>query len=257
LVPERDVTTWVLLRGWTREARHWGEFPAMLRSRLPAGDRVVAPDLPGCGTRRAERSPARVEGMVDAVRDELLRMGHPAPYVLVALSLGGMVAIDWASRDPSGLRACVLINTSLGGLAPFWQRMRPASMVRVAALLLARDLRSRERGILALTSQARSNDLALAGRWAEYAADSPASVGTAMRQLAAAALFRAPPKRPSLPLLLLASSGDRLVSPACSRTLARHWRVALAEHPTAGHDLPLDAPEWVADAISRWWTLGA
>ena len=26
---------WVLLRGLMREARHWGEFPAMLRAALP------------------------------------------------------------------------------------------------------------------------------------------------------------------------------------------------------------------------------
>ena len=39
------MSTWVLLRGLAREARHWGEFPACLASRL-AGARLVAVDLP-------------------------------------------------------------------------------------------------------------------------------------------------------------------------------------------------------------------
>ena len=248
------MTTWVLLRGWTRDARHWGGFPAVLQARLPAGDRVLAPDLPGCGTRRAERSPAHVQGLMEALRGDLLRSGHAGPFVLVALSLGGMVACDWASRHPSGLRGCVLINASIGGLAPFWQRLRPTAVARLPALALARDARTRERGILALTSQARRHDHELAEAWAQYALASPLSMGTAVRQLAAAARFRAPPQRPPVPLLVLASGGDRLVSPSCSRAIARHWEAPLAEHPTAGHDLPLDAPDWVADAIRDWWT---
>ena len=47
----RDVIPWVLLRGLTREAGHWGSFPNQLRKAL-GGTPVLTLDLPGAGTRR-------------------------------------------------------------------------------------------------------------------------------------------------------------------------------------------------------------
>jgi len=67
--------------------------------------------------------------------------------------------------------------------------------------------------------------------------------------LPAAARYRAPPPPPPVPTLLLASTHDRLVRCACSRALARAWRCALVEHPHAGHDLPLDDPQWVVQQV--------
>jgi hypothetical protein len=52
---------------------------------------------------------------------------------------------------------------------------------------------------------------------------------------------------------VLASRADRLVDGSCSRALA--YRVPgarLAEHDSAGHDLPLDDPEWVVAQIRGW-----
>ena len=39
----------------------------------------------------------------------------------------------------------------------------------------------------------------------------------------------------------------------CSLRLASSWAVPLILHLHAGHDLPLDDPEWVIDQIQRWW----
>ena len=61
------MSTWVLLRGLTRESRHWGEFPARLQSRF-ANSNVVALDLPGNGRLNAQRSPASIEAMADVYR---------------------------------------------------------------------------------------------------------------------------------------------------------------------------------------------
>ena len=71
-------------------------------------------------------------------------------------------------------------------------------------------------------------------------------------QLVAAARYRAPLARPAPPLLILASEHDALVDHSCSRQLARHWTTAFAEHPTAGHDLPLDDGPWVARQVGHW-----
>ena len=64
------MSTWLLLRGLTREAGHWGEFPRRLGERLPEA-RVVALDLPGNGRLFRQPSPLRVEAMAEACRTEL------------------------------------------------------------------------------------------------------------------------------------------------------------------------------------------
>ena len=45
---------------------------------------------------------------------------------------------------------------------------------------------------------------------------------------------------------------DALVNPACSRQLAQRWGSHWQEHPNAGHDLPLDAPDWVLAHMLAW-----
>jgi pimeloyl-ACP methyl ester carboxylesterase len=74
----------------------------------------------------------------------------------------------------------------------------------------------------------------------------------ALRQLAAAARYRAPSHVPSVPVLLLAGARDRLVDPRCSEALARHWNAPIAVHPAAGHDLALDDGAWVAAQVKAW-----
>ena len=245
------MSTWVLLRGLAREARHWGAFPALLERQLPMGDQVIALDLPGNGALWREASPASVAGMVAAVRAQLVARAHPPPYVLVALSLGGMVALEWAARAREELEACILINSSVASLSPFWRRMQPRAYGTVLRSLLPGPAQQRERAVLALTS-ARPPDPAVLAQWVDYARKQPVSAGNALRQLVAAARFHAPAEL-AVPTLVLASRGDRLVSPECSRAMASAWRVALREHPSAGHDLPLDDPAWVVEQVTRWW----
>ena len=171
--------------------------------------------------------------------------------MLVALSLGGMVALEWSARARQELEACVLINSSVASLSPFWRRMQPRAYGTVLRSLLPGPARARERAVCALTS-ARPPDPAVLAQWVDYAGSQPVSAGNALRQLVAAARFRAP-AQPAVPMLVLASRGDRLVSPECSRAMARAWQVTLREHPSAGHDLPLDDPAWVVEQVARWW----
>jgi pimeloyl-ACP methyl ester carboxylesterase len=251
------MSTWVLLRGLARESRHWGGFAPALRQQLPPGHTVCTVDLPGTGALWRERSPDTVAGLVQAARRELARMPHQGPCLLVALSLGGMVAREWAAQDPHAVRGCVLINTSLGGLAPFWQRLRPASYPALLGLLRpGQSALRREQAILRLTSNLPVSD-AVAAAWAEYAESAPVTRSNVLIQLAAAARYRADTRAPAVPTLLLASCRDRLVSVECSRRIAQAWGVPLRVHRDAGHDLPLDDPTWVITEITRWYALGA
>jgi pimeloyl-ACP methyl ester carboxylesterase len=250
-----DTLPWVLLRGLTREARHWGNFPAQLREVQP-GAPVIALDLPGNGALQAQRSPASVSAMAVHCRAALQALGVAPPYRVLAMSLGAMVAVAWAHAQPRELAAAVLINTSLRPFGAFHRRLRPSqypTLLRLA--LIAADAAEWERSILALTSRrcfgAAESD-ALLGAWTAWRLECPVSRANALRQLLAAARFRAPQPRPPVPLLVLASARDALVDPQCSRRLAQAWALPIAEHPTAGHDLPLDDGPWVAQQVEQF-----
>jgi len=245
--------TWVLLRGLTRESRHWGAFPARFADRVGAA-RIVALDLPGNGALHALPSPTRVDAMAAHGRAALQRLGITPPVHLLAMSLGAMVATAWAAAAPGEIGAAVLINTSLRPFSPFHQRLRPANYGRLLRLWLTRaDAADWERSVLTMTSRGRGrDDAALLRDWVAYRRECPVRALNALRQLCAAARFRAPLASPFARALLLGSAHDALVDPRCTDALARRWSVEARLHPWAGHDLPLDDAMWVADQVRDW-----
>lgn len=244
------MSTWILLRGLTRERRHWGPFPAQLSQEFP-GARVVPLELPGNGEHNALDSPANIAGMVMFCRSELARSSIAPPHLLLGLSMGGMVATTWAADHPGEVTGCVLINTSLGAFSPLHQRLRPRAWPALLAILAARTAEARELRILGLTSCLAATRPQLIAEWAAIRRSHPVSARNGFCQLLAAARFQAPPRAP-VPTLVLAGARDGLVDPRCSREIARRWQCPLAVHPEAGHDLPLDDGAWVVREIRNW-----
>ena len=243
------MSAWILLRGLSREARHWGGFAELLRREIP-GAQLFAPDLPGNGRWCKQKSPLRVDQMVEALRAQLRVQGVAPPYRLLAMSLGAMVAVDWAARHPGEIAGAVLINTSLRPLSPFYHRLKPANYRRLLTLALsAASDRDWEVAILELTSRHAGAHETVLDDWLAYRRENPVTVANALRQLFAAARYRAPSVRPDVPLLVLASLRDELVDSDCSLRLARQWRLPHAVHPDAGHDLPLDDGAWVVRQV--------
>lgn len=247
------MTTWVLLRGLTREAGHWGAFPDLLRAQLQAGTRVVALDLPGNGALNALASPARIDATAQACRARLQAMGLPPPYGLVAMSLGAMVAVEWAAQHPVELHCAVLVNTSLRPFSPWYRRLRPRNYGALLRLALAsRPARAHEAAVLALTTRHPPQPAAVLDRWTALREAHPVARVNALRQLLAAARYRAPRRAPLVPMLAVLGAADGLVDPHCTQRLASQWKLPLAEHLTAGHDLPLDDGPWLAAVVGQW-----
>lgn len=236
---------WVLLRGLMRETRHWGDFPAQFAA--AAGVAVHTLDLPGNGRRYALPSPASVAALAADVHAQW-QESCAGPVRVLALSLGGMVAIDWARQQPEVVAGLVLCNTSVRPYSTPWQRFQPRAWPRLARLLLGRPAPDVvERDILQLTSahpDAHEDQLA---DWQRWRAECPVSRVNLLRQLRAAAAYHSPNRAP-VATRILCSRGDRLVAARCSERLAAAWAVPLQVHPSAGHDLPLDDPDWVIRA---------
>ncbi|MHA4868191.1 alpha/beta fold hydrolase [Duganella sp. PWIR1] len=247
------MSHWILLRGLMREQRHWGRFPGDLADALMDAV-IITPDLPGNGQHHTLRSATTVAQMVEFCRQELRARGVPAPYSVLALSLGGMVAVEWASRYPQEIERCVLINTSMRPYSRFHQRLRWQNYAAILRQVLNGGVENQERLILRLTSRAGDDGEreSVLARWLRYQRECPVTRANALRQLWSAARFRAPAQRPAVPTLVLSSAGDQLVDPRCSANLARTWQAPHALHPSAGHDLPLDDGPWVAAQVAKW-----
>lgn len=249
------MSTWVLLRGLTRERGHWGQFPEQLAARLGPQARIVTLDLPGNGALHRSASPASIEATMAHCRAQLQALALAPPFHLLAMSLGAMVAVDWAVRHPQELAGCVLINTSLRPFSPFYRRLRPANYAALLGLVLgSRESVQREQTVLRLTTRLQPSDAPAVAHWAALRNRHPVSAGNAMRQLLAAVRYRALRAAPAVPLLVLASRNDGLVHASCSRRLARQWQADIREHPSAGHDLPQDDGEWLATQVAEWMT---
>lgn len=246
------MSTWILLRGLTREVRHWGRFPAILRDAIQA-DHLLQLDLPGNGALGQLSAPTEVARIATSIRLGVLQSGVPGPYRVLAMSLGGMVATAWAQQYPAEIERLVLINTSMRPFSRAPERLRPQAwpaLLRVAAnwqrALPAEEIIHR------LTCNDRTafeSDLA---EWVAIRESEPVSRVNALRQLWAAALFDAGPVVPRCPALVLSSAQDQLVNPVCSAKLAAAWSATHREHPWAGHDLPHDDPVWTSQAVAEW-----
>lgn len=246
------MNAWILLRGLTREARHWGAFPEVLAARCPHVP-IVAIDLPGNGKLNNEPSPPDVATMAAACRARARALGLAPPFGVVAMSLGAMVTAQWAHDTPEELAAAVLVNTSLRPHSPFHHRLQAAAWPGLLRVALTRDARRREQAVWSLTSRRPEADRdATVAAWSAIHQDRPVATINGLRQLWAAARYRAPAHAPEVPMLMLCGAGDRLVNPDCSAAIAGAWHATLRTHPWAGHDLPLDDPAWVADTALAW-----
>lgn len=246
------MITWIFLRGLSRESRHWGSFPELFAKGV-SDAQVFTPDLPGNGSLNTRKSPLHIAEMAESIRAQLIEQGVRPPYYLLAMSLGAMVAVAWATRYPEEIQGGVLINTSLRPFSPFYRRLKPANYLRLLKLaLLGACDRNWEKTILELTSHKDNHSENLLDHWVAYRREYPVNSQNAFRQIVAAARYRAPLARPPLPILILTSKEDALVDTSCSHQLAMHWNTDFAEHPSAGHDLPLDDGDWVVRQVSLW-----
>jgi pimeloyl-ACP methyl ester carboxylesterase len=256
-----EQAPWVLLRGLGREAGHWGDFADRLQAAFP-GSPVLTPDLPGCGSEQSQRPPTTVAGLTACVRAAVRRVQPEGPLRLVGMSLGGMMALDWLQQHPEEISQVVLINTSVGGISPPWRRLRLGGAWGLVRAALASDVSARERHVFGFTSARLERKDEVVARWTELARARPVHRATAARHLLAASRFRLGRKNGALllkeaiaagrPVLVLVSERDGMVASACSLALAAQLGTPVRVHATAGHDLPLDDPEWVIAQIAQW-----
>lgn len=240
-----------LFRGLIREGEHWGPFPKYLEASCPSC-KVTNIDIPGSGEFFNTSSPLSIRKMVEQMRRVYIQKKDEGDdCILIAISLGGMIAAEWMKNYPEDFSRAVLINSSFGGLSSFYERLKPKALMHLSQTVRMKG-RDKEAHILRLVLNHNSMFDQTLTLWDEIQKLRPVSLGNTLRQLTAAGLFRIGNYKPSIPILILASTHDRMVSVNCSRAIAEKWKFPLIEHPTAGHDLGADDPKWIVERVSEF-----
>ncbi len=241
-----------MLKGLVREKRHWGEFVATMKSAFPDAN-IIPMDYPGVGAKNQQISPRNFKDYVVDMRNEYAQYFDGAQNnILVAISLGGMMARQWMELYPDDFKKCVLMNTSFKGICPIHKRLQPQSMKTFVRLFLTRDRDEVERGILEMVSNRQDKHPPILKNWIQYQRERPVSHRSFLNQIAAAMTFNPPKQSPKPSLLFLAGKKDRLCHYTCSERIHKAWGGELAIHPEAGHDLAIDAPEWTVEQIKSF-----
>ncbi len=254
---------WLLLRGLGRVKEHWLDLPEALQMALrrnaDSSSQVLCLDLPGFGTESNAKVPLSIAAHTDYLRERFFSSGPQNNFGLLGVSLGGMIALDWVARYPDDFKKLVVINSSARDVSSLFQRLSPFALYSAGRMAAAKEPEKREVQSLKLISNLKDKDPVIINAMVDIAKKHPMLRDKVWRQTTAAALFSCP-SQIAIPTLIVSSLKDRMVDSRCSKMIAEKLStnalpqapITLKFHPTAGHDLPLDDPEWLIERLKEF-----
>lgn len=240
-----SIDTWVLVRGLSRESQHWGRFAEKLSGR------VIFLDWPGLGCYYHQTMPKNPDACVDFFERQLSQLikDQVANIGIIGLSLGGALALYWSKRYPDRFAKVVVINSSLANVSFFWHRLSFFALKQLFKIFLNPSITAREEQIYDLTSNiSHAHKKEIVREWINIAKHHSIKRSTFIRQLFLGSTIKVEKPLPVTPIIL-ASKHDALVSFKTSQALSEYFAAPLYVHPLAGHDLPLDDPDWCINHI--------
>ena len=246
---------WIILRGLGRGHGHWGTFIQKLEAAF-LKDKIFWLDLPGNGFLNKESSPVVIQDYVASLEQQLKNSNFfeiSGPTIGVGLSLGGMVLTEWVQQKPSRFDQIFLINTSAANLSKPWKRISLRVLANALKQLFTSQLEQFELNSLKMTTTL--NEEIIKSKFIddyravrEFSKKYPITKKNIFRQLLAASKYQFP-RRPAVPTILISGAGDRFVNSDCSHDLKQWWKCDLIMHPTAGHDLAFEDPNWLIEIL--------
>ncbi|MEY4615702.1 MAG: hypothetical protein RJB66_662 [Pseudomonadota bacterium] len=259
-VSHNDAKVWnagmknrfVLIRGLARGNAHWADFTNNLISIHP-NLTIELLEIPGNGDRNREVTPIDASQIIEHFRRDLNLAQSCSPVRLIGISLGGMLALKWAELYPQDLESVFVINSSLRQFSSPFERLSPGIYTLLLKALLSANPRKRESLVLKMivnNPQIRKQYL---NQFTELSIQNPISLQNFIRQLLLAASINVS-LSPTVPLRVITSKKDKMVHFRSSLKIAQAFAGKLHIHPTAGHDIPLDDPEWLAEILLDGYT---
>ncbi|MBC7504138.1 MAG: alpha/beta hydrolase [Sandarakinorhabdus sp.] len=220
-------------------AHSWGAVVARLDQEME----VATPDLPGFGSAAGAIGPFDTAAYADAAGSALDAMASKQ-LVVVGHSMGGKIALALAALRPARLASLVLLSPSPPTAEPMTDAERAAALAgwgdpayvaasieRTTAMAISSDAKATEIAGMLQTS-------ALAWHsWFE--AGSREDISKALANI-------------EVPATILCGTADHTIPLIVQRreVAARLVDTEIIEIPGAGHLLPVEAPDTVAEAIT-------
>lgn len=239
-----SLMNYVFIRGLARNKEHWYGF----EKRFYLGSHVIMLDIPGNGELNQLTSPLTIKECTNFLRKQFLSLKKDETYTLVGISLGGMIATDWLNRFEDDFEKVIVINMSAKNLALPWQRFHFKMFLQIPFLLFSNE-RKIEKSILNTTLNMKKPDNQLLEKALLILKHFKTSKINLFRQLIAASQFHFPLDIKSQKMIVIFSENDRLVSSISSKKIIQKLKCRYFIHQHAGHDLPLDDPEWLFQII--------
>ena len=253
---DSQIRRWIFLRGLARHSGHWDFFLDEFKKQYPI-DEVELLDTAGNGNQGDRESFIKISEYVDDLRQrskfiqELHNKKTNIKPILFTISLGSMIAVDWAQRFSDELSGFVIINTSDRSTSAFYERLRPQNYSYFLQLALnGKNSLFRERVISKMTASGLRNATEVIEKFSQLPAT---NFSNFVKQIFAASNFNFPEQKPAVPCLILASKNDQMVNSVCSERIGKMWHTPVYFHPNAGHDLPLWDPAWICSHLQRFF----
>ena len=213
---------------------------------LPTGSRVLSIEWQGAGLSSKVREPVTFDQLVDDLHQVVSEAGGSEPVVLIGVAAGAAAALRYATQHSQQVAAVVAVVPALG--TPAEQR---------GAVLQLADRIERD-GMQAMMKMERTYPMTLREqhpeRWAEfrlrYMGNDPTSYAHLLRMVIDIDLSE-DMERVQCPTLVIGGSCD--IRPVdVMRSLAARLPNGVFEEVAAGHFMPSQAPDLVAQAIARF-----
>ncbi len=240
-----------LILGISREKRNWKYPIEALQAALPDFE-IIALDNPGVGEYHKMNVPLTIGGHIDFLKKNFDKLKGEENYFL-GWSLGGMIVAAWSNRYPKDMNGMILMTSSFGSLQMPWLRIKPLTVLPLVISIFSKG-RKREDGLFNPICNNEQNREKLVTEAMVIQKESPVTGINIILQFVAASLFLTKSIKKQHPTLVLGAVNDHLVSYKCSKNIQSFWKTDYQEHPTAGHDIFNDDPEWVTEQVKTWLT---
>lgn len=239
----------VLLHAFPCDRTMWS---GQVEGLVNAGWRVMVPDLPGFGESPLPELVPSLTVVVESLVASLLERSVDR-CVVVGLSVGGYLIMEWLRRHPEMLAGVVLCDTkaTADGEAAVAARLEMASTIDMDPAACAPMLRERLLPVIVgdTTTASRPDVLTAVGGWMDAAP--PAAASWYQRAMAARPDSLDTLAETGIPALIVWGDED-VMSPRVEQDamveVLRDARIAVI--PGAGHLSAVESPAEVTDALT-------
>jgi pimeloyl-ACP methyl ester carboxylesterase len=238
----------VLLRGLARWSDHWLGFDEQLAAH---GVKVIAIDNRGFG--RSAQLTVKNLDIAQMAEDVAAVITKEAPggAHIVSVSLGGMIAMSLAAFKPQLVRSLIIVNSSVASSK--LQRISRRALLSIGSIV-ARSNKGYGKLANSILGQNTSSirKAELAERWKKIDFAASMKLKNLWSQLMAARNFGGLSEMAAIrcPVTVIKGNSDAFVDPKNSDFIQKNIKGAqLLTHPSAGHEIVFDDPEWMIKRI--------